>query len=132
MVRAMSGVGQQYAQIENETLATTWACERYRNFLIGKTFRIDTDHKPLVSLLGQKILDEFPPIIQRLRLRLMCLWYCISHVTVNDLIVTADTYYLGLLRYLHDHRLLPVWSDLVCQPVKIFCVLLVRLLCSRI
>ena len=31
-----------------------------------------------------------------------------------------------------DCRLVPLWSDLVYQPVQRFCVLLVRLLCSRI
>ena len=49
--RAMSGVEQRYVQIEKETLATLWACERYSTFII-----IETDHKPLVSLLGQKTL----------------------------------------------------------------------------
>ena len=88
--RAMSGVEQRYAQIEKEALATTWACERYSNFLIGKTFHIETDHKPLVSLLGQKTLDELPPIIQRFRMMLMRSLYSISHVPGKDLI-TADT-----------------------------------------
>ena len=78
--RAMSGVEQRYAQIEKEALATTWACERHSDFLIGKTFHIETDHKPLVSLLGQKTLDELPPIIQRFRMRLMRFRYSISHV----------------------------------------------------
>ena len=88
--RAMAGVEQQYAQIEKEALATTWACERYSEFLIGKTFHIETDHKPLVSLLGQKTLDEFPPRIHRFRMRLMRFRYSISHVPGKDLI-TADT-----------------------------------------
>ena len=88
--RAMSGVEQRYAQIEKEALATTWAFERYSDFLIGKTFHIETDHKPLVSLLGQKTLDELPPIIQRFRMRLMRFRYSISHVPGNDLL-TADT-----------------------------------------
>ena len=86
----MSGIEQRYAQIEKEALATTWACERYSNFLIGKTFHIETDHKPIVSPLGQKTLDELPPRIQRLRMRLMRFRYGISHVPGKDLI-TADT-----------------------------------------
>ena len=89
--RAMSGVEQLYAQIEKEALATTWECERYSDLLIVKTFHIETDYKPLVSLLGQKTLDELPPRIQRFRMRLMRFRYSISHVPGKDLI-TADTY----------------------------------------
>ena len=87
--RAMSGVEQRYAQIEKEALATTWACERHSDFLIGKTFHIEIDHKPLVSLLGQKTLDELPPRIQLFRMRLMRFRYSMSHVPGKDLI-TAD------------------------------------------
>ena len=38
-----------YAKIEKEALAATWACET-----LGKRFSIETEHKPLVSLLGTK------------------------------------------------------------------------------
>ena len=86
----MSSTEQRYAQIEKEALATTWACERFSDFLLGKTFHVETDHKPLVSLLGQKTLDQLPPRIQRFRMRLMRFNYSIAHVAGKDLI-TADT-----------------------------------------
>ena len=88
--RALTPVECRYAQIEKEALATTWACERLSDYLIGKSFHIETDHKPLVPLLGSKNLDEMPPRIQRLRLRLMKFHYTISHVPGKEL-VTADT-----------------------------------------
>ena len=88
--RALTSTEQRYAQIEKEALATTWACERMADYLVGKTFHIETDHKPLVPLLGPKNLDEMPPRIQRLRMRLMRFNYTISHVPGKDL-VTADT-----------------------------------------
>ena len=88
--RAMTGVEQRYAQIEKEALATTWACERYSDYILGKTFHIETDHKPLVSLFGQKTLDELPIRIQRFRMRLMRFRYTISHVP-GKFLVTADT-----------------------------------------
>ena len=47
-----------YAQIEKETLVTTWACERLADYLIGKRFQVETDHKPLVPILGSKNLEE--------------------------------------------------------------------------
>ena len=50
---------------------------------------METDHKPLIQLLGQKGLDELPPRIQRLRMRLLRFQYTIIHVPGKDLI-TAD------------------------------------------
>lgn len=87
--RTLSDTKQRYAQIENEALATTWACERLSEFLIGKWFKIETDHKPPVPLLGSKCLDELPLRIQHLRIRLMRFSYTISHVVDKD-IATAD------------------------------------------
>ena len=52
-------------------------------------FHIETDHKPLVPLLGLKNLDELPIRIQRFRMRLMRFHYTISHVPGKSLI-TAD------------------------------------------
>lgn len=69
--RALTSTEQRYAQVEKEALATMWACERFSEFLIGITFHVKTDHKPLVPLLGSKNLDELPPRIQRLHMRLM-------------------------------------------------------------
>ena len=59
--RALTEVEQRYAQIEKEALAVTWACERFRDYLLGKQFQIQTDHKPLVPLLGSKDIDSLPP-----------------------------------------------------------------------
>ncbi|KAI5621586.1 hypothetical protein C0J50_18855 [Silurus asotus] len=87
--KALSNTEQRYAQIEKEALASTWACERFAEFLIGKSFHIETDHKPLVPLLGSKTLNELPPRIQRLRMRLLRFSYTISHVAGKN-IATAD------------------------------------------
>ena len=88
--RSLSSVEQRYAQVEKEALALTWACERFRDFLIGQHFELETDHKPLLSLLGAQALDTLPPRIQRFRMRLMGYSYTISHVAGKDL-WTADT-----------------------------------------
>ena len=80
----------KYAQIEKESLAITYACEYFSDYLIGKPFHIFTDHKPLVSLLGSKALDSLPPRVQRFRMRLMRFTYTISHVPGKNLTV-ADT-----------------------------------------
>ena len=68
--RALTNTEEKYAQIEKESLALTWTCERFCDYLIGKTFHILTDHKPLVSLMGSKSLDTLLLRIQR-RMKLM-------------------------------------------------------------
>ncbi|PFX21652.1 Transposon Ty3-I Gag-Pol polyprotein [Stylophora pistillata] len=88
--RSMTSTEQRYAQIEKEALATTWACEKFADFVLGKEFLIETDHKPLVPLLGSKCLQDMPPRIQRFRMRLMRYSYQIVHVPGKDL-TTADT-----------------------------------------
>ncbi|KAI4881647.1 hypothetical protein NFI96_006235, partial [Prochilodus magdalenae] len=87
--RALTETEKRYAQIEEEALAITWACERFSDYLVGIRFHVETDHKPLVPLLGSKSLDELPPRIQRLRMRLMAFCYSISHVAGKKL-ATAD------------------------------------------
>ena len=58
--QALTSAEECCAQIEKESLAITWACERFSDYLIGISFHVQTDHKPLVSLLGSKPLDALP------------------------------------------------------------------------
>ena len=81
---------QGYVQVEMEALGLTWAGERFRDFLIGKQFYVETDHEPLLSLLGAQELDLLPLGIQRFRMRLMRYSYFIVHVPGKSL-WTADT-----------------------------------------
>ena len=59
--RLLSETETCYAQIEKEALASTWACEKFSNYLLGMRFTLETNHKPLVLLLGNKELDQLPP-----------------------------------------------------------------------
>ena len=58
--------------IEKEALATVWACDKFASYMyiVGLKFHIETDHKPLVPLLGSKHLDTLPPRILQFWLRL--------------------------------------------------------------
>uniref|UniRef100_A0A8C5D510 Gypsy retrotransposon integrase-like protein 1 n=1 Tax=Gouania willdenowi TaxID=441366 RepID=A0A8C5D510_GOUWI len=88
--RSLTPTEQRYAQLEKEALALTWACERFNDFILGLHFELETDHKPLVSLLGGQALDALPPRIQRFRMRLMRYAYTIKHIPGKSL-TTADT-----------------------------------------
>ena len=80
----------QYAQIKKETLAVTWACEKFATYIQGKTITLETDHKPFVPLLSHKPLDSLSPRVVQFHLRLMQFNYIIKHVPGKSL-HTADT-----------------------------------------
>ena len=78
--RTLTNTEKHYAQIEKEALASTWACEKFEDYILGLTFTLETDHKPLVPLLGNRDIELLPPRLQRFRLRLMRYTYHIQHV----------------------------------------------------
>ncbi|XP_064483051.1 uncharacterized protein K02A2.6-like [Ornithodoros turicata] len=84
--RILADVERRYAQIEKEGLALLWASEKFRDYLIGKKFLLETDHKPLVSLFSTKQLHDLTPRLQRMRMRLMRYTYEITYVPGKDLL----------------------------------------------
>ena len=62
--RALTDTEMNYAQIEKEALAITWACEYFQDYLIGLHFTVETNLKPLVPLLSTKTLDQLPAGVQ--------------------------------------------------------------------
>ena len=88
--RSLTSTEQRYAQVEKEALAITWSCERFADYLVGlPTFLIETDHKPLLSILQKKSLDELTPRLQRFKMRLMRFVFTVEHTAGKNLI-TAD------------------------------------------
>ena len=94
--RSSTSTEQRYVQIEKETLATTWACEKFNDYILGKYILMETEHKRLVPLFGSKNLDELPPGIQRFRMRLMKYSFNVRHIPGKELVI-ADTLSRALL-----------------------------------
>ena len=57
---SLSDTECRFVQIEKKALTVTWASEKFPNYLIGMSCYIETDHKPLVSLLSTKDLSDIP------------------------------------------------------------------------
>ena len=78
--RAMTETERQYAQVEKEALALTWACEKFANFILGKLINTEMDDKPLIPLLSTKQLHTLPPCILRFQLHMDRFKYDIHHI----------------------------------------------------
>ena len=75
-----------------------------------------------------KVRNYLPQHVHLIRVHTLCMNYghsimfvymrtiskLLEHYTIVRLLFT----YLGLLRYIHGRRILPLWSDRVCQPVQ--------------
>lgn len=85
--RTLTLTETRYAQIEREALALTWACEKFKEYIIGIHFVLETDHKPLIQILQTKRLDDLTPRLQRFRIRLMRYVYTIKYTPGKDLVV---------------------------------------------
>lgn len=67
--RSLTETEKNWAQIEKELLAVTIACEHFHQYIYGKRFCVETDHKPLLGIV-KKPLSDCTLRLQRLRLRL--------------------------------------------------------------
>ncbi|UYV71319.1 hypothetical protein LAZ67_8002616 [Cordylochernes scorpioides] len=52
---------RKYSQVEREGLAIVFAVNKLKNYLFGRKFAIYTDHKPLITIFGDK--TNLPPLI---------------------------------------------------------------------
>ena len=65
---ALTDPEMRYAQIEKELLAVVFAFEKFNQYTYGRSVEVETDHKPLVSIVT-KSLTSAPPRLQRMLLR---------------------------------------------------------------
>ena len=85
--RSFSKAESNYSNIEREAMAIMWSVTRLKQFLLGRTFIIHTDHKPLVQLFGSTngIPSGTSARICRWALNLMPYNYIIKYVKGTDI-----------------------------------------------
>ena len=81
---------RNYAMIELEALGITLASEKFHFYLVSRKFEIETDHKPLISLLGEKHLSQLPLRVQRFKLEFFYDWKSIHILVRVSLLVTLN------------------------------------------
>lgn len=87
--RSLTSAEVNYAQIAKELLATTYACERFHQYVYRQIVEAETDHKPLVAIMS-KPLTDCPMRIQRMLIRLQKYDVKMTY-TPGKYMYTADT-----------------------------------------
>ena len=101
-MHSLSDTERRYTSIEKEALA----CEGFSEFMLGKLIHLETDHKPLIPILGKKSLDSLPPRVLRFRLWLMKFQYTVSHVLGKELYIPDTLSRAPLLNQLDSSELM--------------------------
>ncbi len=65
----MNDIQRRYAQIEKELVAVVFACNRFHQYIYGKTITVESDHKPLETIL-KKPLSQVPSRLQKMLMQL--------------------------------------------------------------
>ena len=67
--KSLTGAESRYANIKRELLAIVFACIRFNTYLQGRSFTVQSDHKPL-EMIHLKSMHNAPPRLQRMLLQL--------------------------------------------------------------
>ncbi|KAI8506223.1 hypothetical protein Bbelb_156500 [Branchiostoma belcheri] len=73
-----------YAQIEKELYAIVFGCERFHQYVYGRSVTVESDHKPLEAIT-RKPLSSAPARLQRMLLRLQKYDLVVQHRPGKDI-----------------------------------------------
>ena len=82
----MTPAEQRYAQIEKELLAVVFACSKFKDYILGTEFSIETDHQPLVTILSKPI-HAASSRLQRMMLQLQRFTFSVVYRKGKDMFI---------------------------------------------
>ena len=56
-IEGTSGITKKYVAIQLEALAVSWAIKKFHHYLYGQKFTLETDQRPLVSIVSKSLLE---------------------------------------------------------------------------
>uniref|UniRef100_A0A1Y1LD52 Reverse transcriptase domain-containing protein n=1 Tax=Photinus pyralis TaxID=7054 RepID=A0A1Y1LD52_PHOPY len=87
--RALTDAQIRYAQIEKELLAIWFGVEKFKQYVFGQHFTVETDHKPLLQIVNKPI-NLCPPRLQKILMQLRKYDFTLTYKRGKDLVI-ADT-----------------------------------------
>ena len=84
--KSLTKMETRYTNIERELLAIVYGCEKFHTYLYGRTFTVETDHKPL-EMISMKNLIAAPVRLQRMLLRLQQYDMVITYRPGNEMLM---------------------------------------------
>lgn len=115
--KSLNETQQRYSSIEKELLAIVYGCTRFHYYLYGRSFSVETDHKPLVGIVGKEI-SLVSPRLQSMVLQLQAYDFVLSH-TPGSQMYLADTLSRSVCVDSIELGELPEGSGLVFSSEKI-------------
>ncbi len=113
--RSLTKAEQSYAQIEKELLAVTFACNKFHDYIIGKQVIVETDHKPLETIMKKPLLSA-PMWLQRMMLQLQRYDLSLEYKKGSQLFI-ADTLSRAYLNETFPADIYEDYEILTVQPV---------------
>ena len=113
--RSLTSTEKRYAQIEKECLSIVFACSKFHQYVYGREFTCENDHKPLQQIFKKEI-GKIPARIQRMMMFLIKYPDLTLQYTPGTNMKIADT----LSRSTDNNQLIntessPEIKDIECQ-----------------